>query len=320
MKQGLITPKTLLEATRYFEDQEVSFRYAVNLRWPNGVVCPFCQGKSHSFLSTRKTWQCKDCGKQFSVKKGSIFEDSPIKLDKWLVAMWLIANAKNGISSYELHRSLGITQKSAWFVLHRIRLAMQEGTIEKLGGKDGTPVEADETYIGGKARNMHKAVKVAKGINSSPMSGKSAVLGLLERDGRVVTFHINSTKSKTMMPLVKSTVKADSWFYTDANSAYVMAGDHFRHSFVDHAVEYVNGVVHTNGMENYWSLLKRTIRGTYVSVEPFHLHRYLDEQAFRFNLRKENDGTRFNQALSQIGGKRLTYKKLTGKECPPAGI
>ena len=180
--KALVTPKTLLEATRYFEDQEVSFHYAVNLRWPNGVTCPFCNGKEHSFLSTRKTWQCKTCSKQFSVKKGSIFEDSPINLDKWLVAMWLIANAKNGISSYELHRSLGVTQKTAWFMLHRIRLALQNGSLDKLCDD----VEIDETYIGGKARNMHKHVRESK-ITGTGGKDKTVVMGMLERNGEVKT-------------------------------------------------------------------------------------------------------------------------------------
>jgi len=311
-----VTPKTLLEVVNHFSDERTAWNYMRNRRWPNMVTCPRCGSLRVHLIESRMIWRCNGCTRQFSVKVGTIFEDSPLSLTKWIPAMWLIANAKNGISSYEVHRALGVTQKTAWFMLHRIRLAMQEGTIEKLGGKNGTPVEADETYIGGKARNMHHTTKKARGINSNPMSGKSAVLGMLERGGKVVTFHIASTKATTMMPLVKAIVKTDSWFYTDANDAYVMSGDTFRHDFVNHAVEYVNGVVHTNGMENYWSLLKRTIKGTYVSVEPFHLHRYLDEQAFRLNLRKENDAYRFKAVASQVSGKRLTYKKLTGKELP----
>ena len=320
MKNEIRFPKTLLEATKLFSNEENAWLFAVNLRWPNGPVCPFCQGKEHSFLSTRKTWQCKLCKKQFSVKKGSIFEDSPLPLEKWLIGMWLICNAKNGISSYELHRSLGITQKSAWFLGHRIRLAMQNGSIEMIGGKNGTPVEVDETFIGANARNMHMDVREAKGVTHGSKDHRATVLGMLERDGRVITFHVADTKSKTLMPLVKKNVKPDSYLYTDAATSYVMAGDHFRHEFVDHATEYVNGLVHTNGMENYWSLLKRTIKGTYVSVEPFHLFRYLDEQAFRYNERKGNDGTRFIVAVSGINGKRVTYKKLIGKETTQAAV
>jgi len=314
MKPDVHVPETLLEVVRYFSDERRAFECVRDHRWPNGVKCPHCGSDRIKFMESRLKWNCNACRQQFTCKTKSIFEDSPLSLTKWIPALWLIVNAKNGISSYEVHRALGVTQKTAWFMLHRLRLAMQNGTLEKFGGKDGTPVEADETYIGGKARNIHKSVKERKGINSNPMSGKSAVLGLLERGGRVVTFHIQDTKARTMMPLVKSTVKTDSWFFTDANSAYVMAGDHFRHDFVDHAVQYVDGVVHTNGMENYWSLLKRTIKGTYVSVEPFHLHRYLDEQAFRFNERKGTDKERFRIALTQVSNKRIMYKHLTGKE------
>jgi transposase-like protein len=310
---GTKTPKTLIEATRMFADEDVAFEQVKNLRWPNGVRCPMCGHGEHSFLSTRKTWQCKGCNKQFSVKKGSIFEDSPIKLDRWLIAMWLIANAKNGISSYELHRSLGVTQKTAWFMLHRIRLAMQNGTFEKLCGE----VEVDETYIGGKARNMHpeKRARVKTGT-----MGKTAVMGMLERGGKVQAKVIDKPDRKTLQREVKGRVDGTAKLYTDGHSGYDGLGFYYQHMVVDHAVEYVRGNVHTNGIENFWSLLKRTIGGTYVSVEPFHLFRYIDEQAFRFNSRKGTDSDRFESALSGIDGRRLTYKNLTGKELPPAGL
>ena len=307
--------RTITVIARMFEKQDVAWQYAVNLRWPIGVTCPFCQGKAHSFLSTRKTWQCKTCNKQFSVKKGSIFEDSPLKLDIWLTAMWLIANAKNGISSYEIHRALGITQKSAWFVLHRIRLAMQNGSLEKLCDE----VEVDETYIGGKARNMHKHIREQK-ITGTGGKDKTVVMGMLERGGTVKTQVIARPNKTTLQSIIAAAVLPGSRIYTDALKSYSGLDSWFAHQVIDHAISYVEDNVHTNGMENYWSLLKRTIRGTYVSVEPFHLHRYLDEQSFRFNERKGTDSTRFNLAVSQIGGKRLTYKKLTGKECLPAAF
>lgn len=313
---GINHPKTLLEATRIFADENVAFETVKSLRWPDGVICPMCGGKEHSFLSTRKTWQCKSCSKQFSVKKGTIFEDSPIKLDKWLIAMWLIANAKNGISSYEIHRSLGVTQKTGWFMLQRLRLAMQEGTFEKMGGH----VEVDETYIGGKARNMHKD-KRAQGRGTgmgTGMVGKSAVMGFLERTGKVRTFHIEFTDRPSMEAMIFANVEKESHLYTDQHGSYRFLNRYYRHETVDHAHEYVQGFCHTNSLENYWSLLKRALRGTYVSVEPFHLFRYLDEQAFRFNERDLNDSERFRLVLSQIGGKRVTYAKLTGKEQPTA--
>jgi transposase-like protein len=260
-------------------------------------------------MASRRKWQCKGCRKQFSVKVGTIFEDSPLPLSKWLPAMWLIANAKNGISSCELSRSLGVTQKTAWFMLHRIRLVMQNGTLEMLGDD----VEVDETYIGGKARNMHADVK-AKKITGRGGKDKAVVMGMLERGGDVVLKHIDRPKKKTLEAIINTTVMPGSRVYTDALRSYDDLGNWYRHQVIDHSVAYVEGLVHTNGLENFWSCLKRTIGGTYVSVEPFHLHRYLDEQAFRFNERKGSDSSRFIMALSNANGRRLTYAKLTGKE------
>ncbi|AIE85764.1 IS1595 family transposase [Fimbriimonas ginsengisoli] len=309
-----VTPKTLLEVVIHFADERTAWEYMRNRRWPNGVSCPRCECDRVHLIESRMIWRCNGCRKQFSVKVGTIFEDSPIKLSKWIPAMWLIANAKNGISSYELHRALGVTQKTAWFMLHRIRLAMQQESFEKMGGKNGVEVEVDETFIGANARNIHQDVREAKGIKQGSQGHRSVVLGMIERDGSVRTFHVEDRRANSLVPLLKKHIHPDSWLYTDSNPAYVMLPDWFRHEMVDHAVEYVNGRVSTNCMENYWSLLKRTIRGTYVSVEPFHLHRYLDEQAFRFNERKGTDASRFKTLASQVSGKRLTYKKLTGKE------
>lgn len=256
--------------------------------------------------------------RQFSVKVGTIMEDSPIGLDKWLTAMWLICNCKNGVSSYEVARDLGITQKSAWFLLHRIRLAMQSGSFVKLGGNGGE-VEADETFIGGKARNMHKSVKsrriTGQGKN---VQDKIVVMGMLERGGHVRTQVIPNRHKETLQPIVKEHVQAGAALYTDELWGYHGLSSEFQHQVVDHAVRYVDGKIHTNGMENFWSLLKRGLGGTYVSVEPFHLFRYLDEQVFRYNNRgnKENpvnDGDRLKKALCNVVGKRITYIELTGK-------
>jgi len=316
------TPKTLVEAIRYFSDPDNCHTFLLPLLWPNGIACPVCGGKSHSFLSTRRLWKCKGCKKQFSIKVGTIMEDSPLGLDKWLTGMWLIVNAKNGISSYEIHRALGITQKSAWFLLHRIRLAMQAGSFGKLAGG----VEVDETFIGGKARNMHKDKRAEK-IHGRGGVGKAIVLGILERGGKVKTTVIPNTKKKTVQPIVRETVEAGATIRTDSLKSYEGLAPDYAHEAVDHAAnEYVRDNAHTNGLENYWSLLKRCIKGTYVSVEPFHLFRYLDEEAFRFNERKhpnggvKTDGERFIDVTGGVAGKRLTYKALTGKtapECPP---
>jgi transposase-like protein len=264
-----------------------------------------------TFLEKYNRWQCsaRHDGRQFTAKTGTIFEDSPLGLDKWLMAMWQVVNCKNGVSSYEVHRAIGITQKSAWFMDHRIRHALSMGTINKLSGQ----IEADETFIGGKARNMH-ATKRAVKITGTGGKDKTAVMGILERGGKIVTKVVPNRKKKALQTEVREHVLAGSALFTDALKSYEGL-DEFQHEVVDHAVAYVNGECHTNGCENFWSLLKRTLGGTYVSVEPFHLFRYLDEQAFRYNHRKGfNDGQRFDLAVRQIVGKRLTWDQLTGKE------
>src|SRR5258707_7068489 len=203
MEDKALLPKTLIEAVRYFTDQDVCVQFMASLRWPDGVTCPRCGHGETSFVKTRRLWQCCGCRKQFTIKTGSVMEDSPIGLDKWFPAIWLIVNANNGISSYELHRSLGITQKSAWFMLHRIRLAMQTGTFRKLSGE----VEVDETFIGGKARNMHAGRRKAKGTGTV---GKAVVMGLLERHGEVRTLGVENNKRGTLAPKVRDHVETKS--------------------------------------------------------------------------------------------------------------
>lgn len=303
-------PATLMEAIKFFSNPETCFWFVAEMRWPDGNECPRCGGGGFSFLKTRMMFKCKTCQKQYSVKVGTIFEDSPVGLDKWLTAMWMMSNCKNGVSSCEIARCIGVTQKSAWFMLHRIRRVMKTGSFIKLTGE----VEADETFIGGKARNMHTNVR-ARRITGTGSKDKTAVMGLLERGGEVRAAVVPSRKKATLQAEVRQHVEAGAALYTDALLSYDgLAGD-YAHAVVDHAIEYVNGRVHTNGLENFWSLLKRGINGTYVSVEPFHLHRYLDEQTFRYNNRKNmNDGDRFMKTLGCIGGKRLTLPELTGKE------
>lgn len=308
------SPKTLLQAITYFSDVEVATDFMVRLRWPGGVTCPRCQQKNVTLLArvtrqqSRRIWNCKDCRKQFGVKVGTVMEDSPIGLDKWLPAFWLLSSAKNGISSCELARALGVTQKSAWFILHRIRLAMQQGTIEKMNGS----VEADETFVGGLEKNKHKDKKLNAG--RGPV-GKTIVLGVLERNedevSQVRAKVIAERTQETLYAEIKKDVAAFSELYTDAWRGYRGLSPEYIHQFVDHAVNYAIGRVHTNGLENFWALLKRALKGTYVSVEPFHLFRYLDEQVLRFNSRAYGDGDRFKMALGSIAGKRVTYAELT---------
>src|SRR6266516_3847366 len=308
-------PETLHDAMRYFANESHAFDFVKLIRWPDGVVkCPRCGSENVSFLATRRIWKCKSEHEkqQFSVKVGTVLEDSPIALDKWLCAFWLIANAKNGISSYELHRSIGVTQKTAWFMLHRIRLAMQNESTEQFSGR----VEADETFIGGRARNMHAD---KKGSVKAGTVGKVDVMGLLERNSpdrssRVKLRVVRNVRRHGLQREVKEGVVKGSEIYTDAFRSYSGLEKEYIHNVIDHAECYAKGHVHTNGLENLWSLLKRGIKGTYVSVEPFHLFRYLDEQSFRFNERKHNDAGRFVKVVSGILGKGLRYAKLIGKK------
>ena len=237
-------PTTLLEAIRYFSDLDVCTEFVAKLRWPDGPVCPRCEGTEHSYLTTRRLWKCKSCKKQFSLKVGTIFEDSPLGLDKWMAAVWLIANAKNGVSSHEMARSLGVTQKSAWFMVHRIRLAMSSGTFQKLNGT----VEMDETFISGKARNMHKKVRARK-ITGTRGKDKTAVVGFRQRDGEVRAAVVEDRRKPTLQARVRANVAPGTTIYTDALPSYHGLDRDFEHETVDHAVEYVRGQVHTNGIE-----------------------------------------------------------------------
>jgi len=305
------SPKTLQEAIVFFSNPDNCIAYMVMQRWPDGVVvCPTCGRKDVSWLAMQRKWQCKSkhVKRQFSAKVGTIFEDSPLPLDKWLMAAWMITNCKNGVSSYEISRAVNVTQKSAWFMLQRLRLAMQDDGGGMLGGE----IEMDETFIGGKVKNMHKSKK-PRGISSSRgVQGKTIVVGMLERQGRVKTAVVCERTQKMLHGLANANIAAGSTLITDEWGPY--KGNQFVHEIINHADAYVRGHVHTNGIENFWSLLKRSLSGTYVSVEPFHLFRYLDEQMFRYNNRRDKtDKDRFALALSQIAGKRLTYAEVTGK-------
>ena len=310
-------PETLLEAVTYFSNPENAFQFFVSLRWPKGVCCPRCGSDKVTFLENAKVWKCRTPHpkQKFSAKVGTIFEDSPIGLDKWLPAMWLAVNCKNGVSSYELHRGIGITQKTAWFMLQRIRLAMQAGT---LGGRMSGTVEADETYIGAKARYMHKSRLT--GVGDAGIK-KTPVQGILERGeggrpSRVFLKVVPNTRRSELCGNVRAIVKPGSMVCTDSLMSYDDLEKDYDRRTVDHIVSYVNGKAHTKGLENFWSLLKRALKGTYVNVEPFHLFRYLDEQAFRFNERKNEDGDqgRFVLVLQGVVGKGIKYAKLIAAE------
>ncbi|HEY6250879.1 MAG TPA: IS1595 family transposase [Candidatus Angelobacter sp.] len=326
--KNLLQLKTLREAIIYFSDFENCKALMMFLRWPDGrVKCPTCDSENVSYLVKARRWKCyaKHPSPTFTLKTGTIFEDSPIPLEKWLPALWLVVNCKNGISSCELARDLGVTQKSAWFMAHRLRYALKDGGFNLMSGE----CEADETFIGGKARNMHKSVKARRITGQGHHAiDKTIVVGILERGkgegknktvSQVRTAVVPDRIKTTLQPIIKKHVMAGAALYSDEHGGYCGLEDEYDHQVIDHAVAYVDGKVHTNGLENFWSLLKRGISGTYVSVEPFHLFRYLDEQMFRYNNRGNqdnpvHDGERFVMALSRIAGKRLTYKHLTGKD------
>jgi transposase-like protein len=307
-------PTTLQEAVLYFASPENCRSYVVPRRWSNGVICPTCGSEKVTFQPQHNRWQCSNRHprRQFTLKTGTIMEDSPIGLDKWLTAMWLVASNRNGISSWELHRALKVTQKTAWFLLHRVRLAMQD---EGHGGKLGGEIEVDETYIGGKARNMHKDRKRrSMGWKTGGVVGKTAIQGLLQRHGKVSAKVVHEAKRGVLVQNVKDTVDAGSTVFTDEFVAYYEMLTEYDHQVINHAEAYVQGNVHTNGIENFWALLKRGLNGTYVSVEPFHLFRYVDEASFRFNNRLPmSDADRFSYLVRKVVGKRLTYAELTGK-------
>jgi len=301
-------PQTLIEAIKYFSDPDRALAYMVNVRWPNGVCCPFCGGRELSFISTRRKWKCKPCQKQFSVKVGSVMEDSPLGLEIWLAAFWLLCSAKNGVSSMELARSLGMCQKTAWFLLHRIRRAMETGSFEKMKGT----VEIDETYIGQKSRTMHADKRREMRERGFP---KTIVFGLRERGGDVRTMVVADTTADSLQGQIVKHVETGSTVCTDSWKGYNGLSAAYEHGIVDHKRgQYVSGddgEYSTNGMEGYWNLLKRAYHGTYTQFAGWHTHRYLAEEDFRYNTRTAKDGERFRQALALAVGKRLTYKELT---------
>jgi transposase-like protein len=313
--------KTLQQAIQHFDNEQTCIDEIAQLRWPDGKpTCPACGKQDHYYLASQKRWKCKECWKQFSVKVGTVMEDSPIPLNKWLLAMWMLANCKNGASSYEVHRAIGVSQKSAWFMLQRIRLAMRPEDLTKIGGS-GSTVEADETVIGGKLKFMHKSRRdrMGLGLGDGYQKNKTIVMGVLDRNARQVRATVlPAARRSTMETMVRNHVEPGTTMMTDAHVGYDLLKNYFSHEVINHMEAYVQGKVHTNGIENFWSLLKRGLNGTYVAVEPFHLFRYVDEQVFRYNNRKRgdeklDDGDRFRLLLSQIAGKRLTFAEVTGK-------
>ncbi len=314
------TPRTLQDAIVYFSDPDVALEFLKDYRWPMGeVACPRCESRENSFIATRRIWKCKGCKRQFSIKVGTVMEDSPIGLEKWLPAIWLTVNCKNGISSYELAKDLGVSQKSAWFMLHRIRKALAAGSLSKLSG----PVEADETFVGGKVRLMNnktKARKLSRGkLKGGGTVGKAIVMGMLERKGEARVKVLSHRRMTNISNQISENVEPGATVYADALQSYKILVGRYALEVIDHTEAYVKDQIHTNGMENFWSLFKRSLKGTYVAVEPFHLQAYADEQCYRYNNRKYSDSERFMKALERLGGRRLTLRELIGDERDSSG-
>jgi transposase-like protein len=311
------SPQTLLEAVNYFSDDKKCVEFIRKFRWAESdgkPICPYCGSLNICWLKTRPQFRCREkgCTKTFSLKTGSVMENSPLPITKWVPAIWFIINHKNGCSSHEVHRALGITQKAAWHLCHRIRKAVSNGTFTKMNGT----IEVDESYIGGKERFKHRSKRIFIGNNIRPKSGKFAVMGMVQRGGEVRAKVIDSARRSILEPEVLANVEAGSTIYTDSLMSYHKLKDVYNHTFVDHSKgEYVKGVAHTNTMENFWSCFKRTLKGTYIQIASFHTDRYLDEQAFRYNHRKLNDAGRFEAVMPKIFGKdkKLSYAELTGK-------
>ena len=315
MVKNVHLPETLFEAITWYQDYQNCHDTLVAMRWQHGVTCPHCGSKDVFYMEKYRRWHCRagHPAAQFTLRTGTLFESSRIPLSKWMAAIWLIVNSKNSISSHEIGRSLGVTQKTAWFMGHRIRLALQQGSFEMLlGDEPGDEVEIDETFIGGKARNMHSSIK-ARRITGRGPADKEIVLGILERGGIVRLEHVANRKKWTLQREVRATVAAGAALYSDDLASYEGLQRDYAHKTVNHAISYVEGRVHTNTLESFWALLKRSLNGTWVSVEPFHLFRYLDEQAYRYNERHGTDSDRFRRALRGLVGKRLTYNQLRGR-------
>lgn len=311
----ITTPKTLLEAINYFSNDAICVKFLENFRWADGKPhCPNCGSDNVCALTSRPAYRCREkgCKKGFSLKTGSIMEDSALPITKWVPAIWFVLNHKNGVSSYEVARSLGVHQKSAWFMMHRIRTAISNGSFTKLSGV----IEADETFVGGKTKNMHKAKLATLPKKNRRIHGdKTVVMGILERGNEVRAKVVNNQRRENLLPELLNNVAEGSTVYTDKLRSYDVLPKYYNHDTVDHAKgQYTKGETHTNGMENFWSLFKRSIKGTYIHIAPFHTDRYLDEQSFRFNYRKLDDAGRFETGVAKMFGKRLTYAELTGKK------
>lgn len=297
---------SLLALMKQFDSEEKCVAHLASIRWPDGAVCPICQhGERVNFIKARNVFWCGNCKKQFSVRVGTIFEESRLPLNKWFAAIWLATSHKKGISSVQLAKDIGVTQKTAWHMLNRMREAMK-GMGE--GGNLFGVVEIDETYHGGKEKNKHahKRLKAGRGA-----VGKAPVLGMLERGGMAKAFKVQTVDGAMIDVMVRQHVVCGSHLMTDEHAAYrVLDNDYVRQAVSHGRGEYVRGTAHTNTIEGFWSIFKRGVMGIYHHVSDKHLQRYLDEFAARYNTRDQREGDRFDGFLAASIGRRLTYQEL----------
>jgi len=296
-------PTTLTEAIEHFAGPDRALAFMVGMRWPDGVTCPRCDCERVSFLKSRRIWKCMGCRKQFSVKVGTIMEDSPLPLKKWLTCMWLIANANNGVSSYEAARSIGVTQKTAWFMLHRIRHALRLDDLP-LDGE----VEVDETHIGARAPRMNARAR-KRHEAKRPGAEKTVAQNIVQRGGGSRSRVVPDTSRHQLQGRVRADVVPGSTVYKDEHASYVGLVGEYAQLTVNHgAGQYVSGAAHVQNAENYWALFKRCVKGTWVNISPEHADAYLAEQDFRYTARKTDDGSRMMATAMLAPGKRLTWK------------
>jgi transposase-like protein len=302
---------SLLSVLKHFSDESVCKSHLVALRWPDGITCPHCG--SVKVYTTNVGYKCGSsaCYKKFSVISGTIFENSKIPLQKWFAAIYLCTAHKKGISSLQLSRDLDITQKSAWFVLHRVREMLKTGSPELL---DDEVWELDESFHGGHEKNKHASKR--KNSTGRTAGAKQPVFGMYNRTtGQVIAIPAQDVRYCTLQPIINAFIKSGNRIYTDDFSSYSSVGVDYEHSAICHSYGYyTNGPVHTQHIENYWSMLKRGIIGIYHQVSPKHLHRYCNEFSYRYSTRKIDSGDRFDLAIAQSAGRRLTYKALIAEK------
>src|SRR5882762_847824 len=306
------TPTTLLAAMRHF-DIKTAARYVAAIKWPDGPFCPKCGSIKVGHIASRNRYQCKEkgCRKQFSLTTDTIMESTHLRLDQWLVAVWMIANCRNGVSSCEIARTVGCKQQSAWHLLHRVRHIFAQANDGQISGT----IEADSTLVGGIVKFMSHERRQEHG-RKGPYSNKTIVHALRERStGNVRAEILPQESGKAIRELMQKHVEEGSFVYTDSHAVYRNLGDLFMHATTNHKRgQYVRGAgeIHSNGAENFFNCLRRSLKGTYIKATAEHLQPYVDEAVFRFNVRKESEWTRFDTAMRLIVGKRLTYSELTG--------